>query len=320
VPIEENIRPDKEPKPARATAPCNLTLHAALLQRLTIRSSNVLVSMRDVSRITACGAAVFAANVTRSLRQANVSNVHFEASHAIGAIETNRILAGLLKPKSIPDLFDSDWQDPMSSASWETNKTIHFITIISNNISSTSNAKSRDAATAGLRRQIRSILKLGAGGSEENLILYTFTELARNTIDHTQEDAIMAFEVAKLDLRVKRFVYCELDEGFSLRLRKAMHITSNARSEREGITGLIHWAMKPGNSTKSDSPSNLGLGMTIIAESSRKLGFSLVMVDAESQVYLDDISRDTSHAGIRRRTTAIGWHPSFMYIGEREDA
>lgn len=299
-------------KPGRIVIPEVLSLPNGLLQRMIIRTSPALLLTPEKLFLTATGAAVFAANLEKELIDWNIKQLLLEKGIR-SDIGYEALLAGCLRKYIKPDLINA-WPNPVSDIKWQTAEYDHWVICIS------AGPVDRDRALANYRLKIIESLNLGSGRRESRRILYLFTEFIKNTLDHTTGKALLGVEVWKSSGRIKRFVYCETGDGLCMSLRRLFSSTDGKSSKKKSFTDLVQWAFQPGNTSKPGSTRNLGMGMTLIAESSEVLGFSLSMLDASSQVFVNNLPRAPSHKQIRRRTIGTFSHPCFMYIGERVDA
>lgn len=153
-------------------------------------------------------------------------------------------------------------------------------------------------------------------------VLMIFSEMVKNTLDHSEAGASLGIDVGTMNDRKARltFSYCEQGLGLSKSLRHALrdHPEYGGRARKGSFSDLIHWALQPGNSTKSGNDVNFGLGMTMIIASANGMRMSIDLVDAASVVSLAGLSETHSHLELRRRFVACSDFPCFSYIGELE--
>lgn len=298
-------------KPTKIPIPWVLSIENAILQKISIRKLPILLTLPTTPCITATGLAVFAANLERTTAQVPDGQIAFDPPPTSEWLGVCSFLSDILGPRMKIDLFCT----PSSSDTlkWKTFSTSNLIVRIKNI------PNDRDSIVKALRSVLANALDLQQVIERQKRVLYLFTELVKNTLDHTEHDAFLGIE-SSLDGVMRKFAYCEVGPGMSVSIRRLQRLIATGRPTKDAMTDLIHWALKPGNTTKPESQRNMGMGMTIISESAAVLGFSLTMFDADSQITISDIEPNCSHRNFRRRSAKTGPHPCFMYVGERINA
>ena len=265
-----------------------------------------MLTLPDTPKLTACGAAVFATNIVKCSADSPANSMSVDNPSSEWQT-TLSFLASALGKRRREDLLSS-WGTPEPQAQWGRGGFDHHLFHVRND------GEDRDKIAAHMRELISKQCNLK---NIQNGIrmLYLVSEMIRNTIDHSTSDAFLGIEITD-DRKITRFAYCETGSGICAGVRETLKNNGDSRWEKEGITGLIHWALQPGNTSKPKSNRNMGMGMTIITESSAVLNYSLSIFDASSQIFVSDIARGCSHFEIRRRTIRTVTAPCFMYLGE----
>lgn len=181
-------------------------------------------------------------------------------------------------------------------------------------------ADQRSESLFGFRNELKTFLNSAQAKLNRQQILLIFSEMVKNTLDHSDRDATLGID---LDVSVQTksrlsFSYCEQGLGLSKSLRA--HLKENreyvGRALKGGFSDLMHWALQPGNSTKSGNGVNFGLGMSMILAAANGIGLTVELIDAASVVSLAGLSERHSHLDLRRRFVSCSDFPCFSYVGE----
>lgn len=183
-------------------------------------------------------------------------------------------------------------------------------------------ASERDAQLHSARTSLKAFFKENGGWSvNQSQLLLVLTEMIKNTLDHTEHDALLGIVIQFKDDVPSSidFSYCEQGPGLSKTLREKVRGMPGlqARGAKASLADLIHWALKPGNSTKKGNGINYGVGLTMITEGARSLGMSLCMIDAQSLLSLDQLPADPAHATLRRAFSKVARQGCFTYTGSK---
>jgi hypothetical protein len=170
-------------------------------------------------------------------------------------------------------------------------------------------------------------------------ILLALAEMIKNTLDHSDQPALLGLSTQlNSDNSGKfSFSYCDTGEGICKTVRQFLdklkgQFKSDPNqlfttfpgkhfyhlSEKGSFSDLLHWALQPGNSTKSGNGVNFGLGLTLISEASKNCGIRLFLKDADSMWNLKQLSPPYSHTEIRRLVIPTSAPNLMMFYGELE--
>lgn len=283
------------------------------------KTARVRLDMHYVRRIDATGLNLFFSAVAKITRGTEALTIQFELPEDVQ-------IAALLRSDGARQLVDltEENREQMSLLDGQRRKAADFASHTSH-IAYVRNIGQnfRDRTLAKFRNDLKSFF--GARHDiaiNRHQLMMIFSEMVKNTLDHSDADASLGVDVAKGSNGNVRltFSYCEQGLGLSKSLRHALkdHAEYRGRARKGSFSDLIHWALQPGNSTKSGNDVNFGLGMTMIIASANGMGMSIDIVDAESVVSLAGLSETHSHLELRRRFVACSDFPCFSYIGELE--
>jgi hypothetical protein len=237
-----------------------------LLQSFRVPKTNrVHLDMYCVKHVNATGLNLFFSGVAKTVRgagatieeidlpnnQATISLVKSAgASKLIGFNEQVGSQSSLLQPASHGD----------DDGSLRNSQIFNLLNKGQNN---------RTGAINGFRNEIKGFLESQPlPGINSQQLLLIFSEMAKNTLDHSQSDASLGIDVRSYGAHGFELVfsYCEQGLGLSKSLRNALRHSAkyHRRSEKGSFSDLVHWALQPGNSTKTGNGVNFGLGMTMI--------------------------------------------------------
>lgn len=197
----------------------------------------------------------------------------------------------------------------------------------------------REILLSNAKRSIKDFLKIDQKRlfAHEQLMIILL-EMVKNTLDHSNRPAIIGLKLRQPDEShgSLSFCYCDTGDGIGKSIRKYIqdqlgnspekinHTFSEDRAQvirlmqKGGFSDILHWALQPGNSTKSGNGINLGLGLMLIVEGARNCGLRLSLKDADSMWLLTALHAPYSHAEIRRLATNTCADPLLVYHGEME--
>lgn len=313
----------------------------------------IQLDMAQVRKVDAIGLTIFVARLVQTLN-GNLGPLIMtrplanDVSERLSAIKFEPILRSLgIVPEEDLDLFS--FQDVKSqrsnSAKNQLNSaasSVEFEEIICVRADDCVN---RGEKLKAIKAQIKNFLKQ----DEERMfaheqVMIILLELVKNTLDHSGKPALIGLSLTrKRDSTAARFsfVYCDTGEGICHSVRRHMEELSTTYSEGENaelfvnygrlakkgsFSDFIHWALKPGNSTKRGNGINLGLGLMLIVQASKHCGIRLAVKDADTMLTLTELanSRDgelaslRTHALIRQLGVTTCSSPMLMFHGEIE--
>jgi len=149
-------------------------------------------------------------------------------------------------------------------------------------------------------------------------IAIVIMEMVKNSLDHSQSCASIGLHFNFSSSTKKRFAfsYCEQGDGIIKNIRK--HISLGTRKVKGGGADLLHWALTPGNSTKSGNGINYGLGTMIIMHGAKFGGMQLHLWDGKSIIKLGGFLDSLTHDNIRAKMVPSSNSGLFMFFGEME--
>ena len=156
-----------------------------------------------------------------------------------------------------------------------------------------------------------------------HFILAIAQELAKNSADHTTENAFFGLDIRtgfnRSDLKVQ-LTYGDLGDGIHKSIKE--FITKHDRDyelrvPKMGLSDSYQYALKTGFTTKTNT-RNKGMGMTLILETTKALNMSFSVFDANSRALLSRLKsiEEISHAEIRKIVYDTGRKVGFYYYGE----
>lgn len=181
------------------------------------------------------------------------------------------------------------------------------------------NETERDDVLNKIRTQLKSFLsKDDSKIFNHEQIAIVIMEMVKNTIDHSQSCASIGlhFDFSSSTGKKFAFSYCEQGDGIIKNIRK--HISLGTRKGKGGVADLLHWALTPGNSTKSGNGINYGLGTMIIMRGAKFGGMQLHLWDGKSIIKLDGFLNSLTHDNIRAKMVPSSNSDLFMFFGEME--
>lgn len=271
-----------------------------------------------VKQIDATGLNLFASAIKKRLSTPDISTVEVEYPTDTKASTYLSLLGGneVLPSGRQPSLFNSGRSNTDAAASSGAPKDYPSRIIHLENHGATA----RDKSLGQFRSDLKNFLEAAGPRLNRHQLLLIFSEMAKNTLDHSERDASIGIDIQQLagDRTRLRFSYCEQGLGLSRSLRKHLRDSTQytGRANKGGLSDLIHWALQPGNSTKSGNGVNFGLGMSMILAGANGIDLMIEMVDAASSVALSGIYDHASHHELRRRFVSCADFPCFSYVGE----
>ena len=154
-----------------------------------------------------------------------------------------------------------------------------------------------------------------------NGLLMLLNEIAKNSADHSDHDALFGIDMTPVDESTfrLRFVFGDLGMGIKQHIQSHMlPVAEQKRLTHMSLYEAYRLAVKPGYTSKRCSKVNKGHGMSIIIDAAADLRIHLSVFDAWSRGILSripDVQRPT-HEAIRRIFHNIGHEVAFFYYGE----
>jgi hypothetical protein len=303
--------------------------------------------MAQLRRVDALGLAVFIARMVQTLDGCD-SNLTFTApinenlSRKLDAMGFKRHLKSLgVAPEEHRDLFTDNETIEVPSMPTSTSLLTEYDEIICVQEEA---SVPRGEQLKRIKAQIKSFLKKDEARTfAHEQVMIILLELAKNTLDHSGRPAVIGLRLASAGSAVPKFsfVYCDTGDGICHSVRRHMEdlstsgleensaelVVNYGRLAKKGsFSDFIHWALKPGNSTKRGNGVNLGLGLMLIVQASKHCGFRLSVKDADTMLALTELanSRDGelasphTHALIRQLGVNTCTAPMLMFHGEIE--
>lgn len=166
-----------------------------------------------------------------------------------------------------------------------------------------------------------------------SLLFIVMTELAKNSLDHTNNDAFFGIDIIENEKNgVGEFMFScsDLGVGIAQTVRKYLHDNPQKylRSDiwkHGSLTDMYKWAFTVGNST-SKKCTNKGIGMTMIIDGVNNLNMDLSYFDANSMMQIpksvknelkqnEQNKNPLSHAMLRRKAWNTENKVGFYYFG-----
>lgn len=154
---------------------------------------------------------------------------------------------------------------------------------------------------------------------EPNGLIMLLNEIAKNTADHTQSDALFGLDVIPLSDSRARLTFAFGDLGIGIKQHIEAHLPPEEEKRRQHMSlyEAYRLALKPGYTSSTDT-INKGHGMSIIIDCAIDLNIHLSVFDASSRGLLSNVKRDEelSHTLVRRIFHNVGHRLGFFYFGE----
>jgi len=307
------------------------------------KSSRVHIDLSQVHNIDAVGAAIFLARLSQlravSLNPAStVTNPDSDyARSRIAHLEFEERLTELgfelSNHRSLFDYFPDAENLRPPPFQPHTHADEALITVIP------TAARARENLISDAKRRIKAFLQKDSERSfAHEQLMIILLEMVKNTLDHSGKPAIIGLRFEKNGTQGGRFCfcYCDTGDGIGKAIRRLVQdVLENSETtsnlvfgsdraqvvrlmQKGGFSDILHWALQPGNSTKSGNGINLGLGLMLIVEGARNCGVRLSLKDADSMWLLTELHAPYSHAEIRRLATNTCADPLLVYHGEME--
>lgn len=155
---------------------------------------------------------------------------------------------------------------------------------------------------------------------EANGLLMLLNEIAKNSADHTKEDALFALDVFHVDNKTSRISFAFGDFGVGIKRHIEEHLPPEEikRKPHFSLYEAYRLALKQGYTSNSAPNRNKGQGMTIIMDVASSLGMHLSVFDAWSRGVLSQFPNAgrQSHDSVRRIFHNVGHDVGFFYYGE----
>ena len=161
----------------------------------------------------------------------------------------------------------------------------------------------------------------GTGFIPEQLMLM-FTEMVKNSVDHSGSRSAIGIHVSRVHQRDARltFAVCDLGDGLVRTVRNFAKASLDPKDRgiavHGGVTELYKWAFEHGNTTKPSNGTNHGMGMGIIRDVANTASADIYLLDAESVLHVSSLPDDNSHSMMRRATYPTARSHCFGYFGE----
>ena len=154
-----------------------------------------------------------------------------------------------------------------------------------------------------------------------NQFLSIIYEIAKNSADHTDNNAYMGVDIITSKNSVKICVLIgDLGPGIYIGIRNFQLMYEPNRKGKTNFSEAYRYALKKGFTTKKgDKSRNKGLGMPFIVNNSIAIGVRTSIVDAKSRLILSSLKpilkKGPSHNEIWRISNRIdGKRPFFYYL------
>lgn len=183
-------------------------------------------------------------------------------------------------------------------------------------------AASRDERLRAIKDQLKAFFaECGGAAIEQTQLLLIFAEMIKNTIDHTQHDALLNIAVQYKGDKPMRLDFSYAEQGPSMTDTLREHVAQIQALQERGTAlsfiDLIHWALTPGNSTKVGNGINLGIGLTMITQSARSIGMTLSMMDDRGLFSLDKISGSFDRESLCEAMQTMPSQSTLVYTGSK---
>lgn len=167
-----------------------------------------------------------------------------------------------------------------------------------------------------------------------DLLFSVLTEMAKNSLDHTNNDAFFGIDVMEnIKDKVGEFMFScsDLGVGIAQKVRKHLHDYPQKDLRPDiwkhgSLTDMYKWAYTVGNTT-SKKCTNKGIGMTMIIDGANNLNMDLSYFDANSMMRIPESIKNTtepsvqtnknplSHSMLRRKAWNTENKVGFYYYG-----
>jgi len=149
-------------------------------------------------------------------------------------------------------------------------------------------------------------------------LIYILFELAKNTADHTEADAIVGVDIETSAELVKiSFIYGDLGEGIKDNITKNLPEEFESRGPHMSLYEAYYRALQRGFTTKLNSKKNLGIGLPTAIDCAKGMGVNLSVFDASSRGVLSGLET-TSHKELRKNFYSCSRNVPFCYFATLE--
>lgn len=153
-----------------------------------------------------------------------------------------------------------------------------------------------------------------------NQVLSILYEIAKNSADHTDDDAYMGIDIIKSKESAK--ICCiigDLGAGIYEGIRNSLIEENPLRKGKTGFSEAYRAALKKGFTTKKNKKRNKGFGMSFIVNNSIAVGANTSIFDVKSRLILSSLEpiskREPPHNEIWRISHRMdGKKPFFYYL------
>ncbi|MBR6091457.1 MAG: hypothetical protein IKQ09_01395 [Bacteroidales bacterium] len=159
-----------------------------------------------------------------------------------------------------------------------------------------------------------------------DVLFAVITELAKNSLDHTCNDAFFGIDVVEnTNENSGELLFSCSDLGMGISQNVREHLRKNPQKDlrfdvwrHASLTDMYKWAFTLGNTTSKNS-NNKGIGMTMIIDGVQELKMELMFFDARSMMQIPDSQHysdnSLSHEALRRKSWNTENKVGFYYYG-----
>jgi hypothetical protein len=149
-------------------------------------------------------------------------------------------------------------------------------------------------------------------------LITIFFELAKNSADHADDNAIFGLDVFETEYMIKiNFLYGDFGIGIKQNIQNYLKCRNDPRWSHLSLSEAYHIACQKGFTSKPESGRNFGLGLSIIIEIAKSYNINLSVFDASSRCVLSKIDI-TSHKYLRKKIFNFSRSNPFCYFGTME--
>lgn len=336
----------RKSKPYKIKAPPQLDLHFAMLTSYVIelrtamtvdpaRFKELHIDLSAVEEADLLGVCAFFMGIARTMR--DLANFSYkilpprkqEVSTFLRRINIQRLLNVLELTRAERDLFTDGTldanhsQDSIFPSSSQGTSGIGVGTIVLLPRVTTSARDEHLKLAVNVLREF--YLHVGIEPVYSMRITSVFREIIRNTFDHSGQPGVLAlqYEPDRSGRMQISFLACDLGNGITSNVREYFYSSAvpktRVRAPKNAFGDFIHWAFRPGNTTKPTGGRNAGLGLPTIKAASRGTGLRIYLLDARGLVHVNEFADEYTHSKIRRQIHRIQGKPCFMYFGQTID-
>jgi hypothetical protein len=149
-------------------------------------------------------------------------------------------------------------------------------------------------------------------------LITIFFELAKNSADHTDDNAVFGLDLFETDCMIKiNFLYGDFGIGIKKNIQNYLKNANNPTWRHVSLADAYHMACTKGFTSKPGNGKNFGLGLSIIIEIAKSYNINLSVFDASSRFLLSKIDI-ASHKYLRKKIFNFSQHNPFCYFGTME--